>query len=154
MLGGSLGSEDINRFMEEVYKVDRENIYVHSTGSREWTERLSRYSNVKAYQFIDFMPVLWRKSKFVLARAGATTVAEMLYYRKQGILIPWEGSAESHQWKNAEEAKKQGFAEIFNIHSLSVGYVIERINSVKYETVGFSENPSEVIYTKIMEEIQ
>lgn len=154
VLGGSLGSEDINKFMERVYKVDKKNIYVHSTGSKEWVERLSKYQNVMAYQFIDFMPVLWRKAKFVIARAGATTVAEMMYYKKQGILIPWEGSAESHQRLNAKEAERMGLAEVFNISSLSVDYVIEKINNVEYKIAEIMENPSDLIYKKIMEEIQ
>jgi len=154
VLGGSLGSEDINKFMEKVYKVDKNNLYVHSTGSEEWAEKLSKYQNVIAYQFIDFMPTLWRKAKFVVARAGAATVAEMMYYKKRGILIPWEGSAESHQHLNAKEAEKAGLAEVLNISSLNVDYVIEKINNVKYETTGVMKNPSDLIYQRIMEEIR
>ena len=154
VLGGSLGSEDINKFMEKVYRIDKNNIYIHSTGNKEWVEKLSKYQNVLAYQFIDFMPVLWRKAKFVIARAGATTVAEMMYYRKQGILIPWEGSAESHQRLNAKEAERLGLAEVFSITSLNVDYVIEKINNVKYKSVEITKNPSDLIYQKIMEEIR
>ncbi len=153
VLGGSLGSEQINSIMEKVYEIDRKNIYFHSTGNQMWARKLSRFENVFAFQFIDFMPVLWRKAKFVVARAGATTVAEMIHYKVEGILFPWTGSAESHQLANALEAEKTGLALVVKDGNISPRDILEEINRCRYSLRFPQENAAKKIYELIMGEI-
>ncbi len=153
VLGGSLGSEEINTVMERVYEMDRKNIYYHSTGSEFWVRKLSRFKNVRAFKYIDFMPILWRKAKFVVARAGATTVAEMIHYKVGGILLPWMGSAESHQLANALEAEKAGLARVVIGGKMSPREILEEINRATFAERFPMDNPAKTIYKVIMEEI-
>ncbi|MCP4924039.1 MAG: UDP-N-acetylglucosamine--N-acetylmuramyl-(pentapeptide) pyrophosphoryl-undecaprenol N-acetylglucosamine transferase [bacterium] len=41
-------------------------------------------------------------SHLVLARAGASTLAEMMLFGRPGILIPYPYAADNHQWHNAQ----------------------------------------------------
>ncbi len=153
VFGGSLGSEFINSLMMRVYEMDKDTVYVHATGNKNWTLKLNRYRNVIAYDYIDFMPILWRKAKFVIARAGATTVAEMLRYKVPGILIPWEGSAESHQLLNALQAEEVGLAMVLRENELTPRLVYENVRGSVYNYRLPSENPAFRVYKCIMEEI-
>jgi len=153
VLGGSLGSEFLNSLMEKVYELDKGNFYVHSTGSRKWTERLSRFENVLTRDFIEHMPIYWRKSKFVIARAGASTIAEMIYHRVGGILVPWKGSAESHQLENAKIAAERLSVEVLDEEELRPEYVVEKVKRSVYHRKSPLTNPSKKIVDSIMEEI-
>ncbi len=152
VMGGSLGSEEINSLMEKVYEIDKENIYVHSTGSREWTKRLSRFPNVIARDFFEFTPVLWRKAKFSITRAGATTSFEMMRYGVKGILIPWMGSAESHQIENARVVEEAGYGRILDDPSPET--IVEFVRRAVYNHNLGVPNPSRLVYKEIMEAIR
>ena len=152
VMGGSLGSDEINSLMERVYELDEENVYYHSVGRNErWKERLSRFGNVRLWDFFDFTPILWRKAKFVVARAGGTTVYEMIRYGVKGILIPWTGSAESHQIENAKEAERAGLATI--IEKPDPEKVVEMIREAVYNPKLGVRSVSKDIYKYIMEAI-
>ncbi len=153
VLGGSLGSELINSTMEKVYEMDRESFYVHSTGDDSWTRRLSRFENVLASNFLDHMPLFWRKARFVIARAGASTVGEMMYHGVGGILVPWRGSAESHQMENAKAAAKRLDVEILSEEDVNPDLILERVRASVYRRRTPSKNPAVGIVESIMEEI-
>lgn len=112
VFGGSRGSDFINQLMEQLYEHDKKTKFVHGTGSKEWTERLSRFENVKALEYIQNMKRAWEGAKAAVTRAGALTVSEMLYYGVPCVLIPWEGAAGSHQLFNALYAEKLGRAKV------------------------------------------
>ena len=152
VMGGSLGSDEINSLMEKVYELDGENVYYHSVGRSEmWRERLSRFGNVRVWDFFDFTPLLWRKAKFVVARAGGTTVYEMIHYGVKGILIPWTGSAESHQIENAKEAERAGLATI--LEKPDPEKVVELVKKADYNPKFGVRSVSKEIYEYIMEAI-
>ncbi len=150
VLGGSLGSELINSVMEKVYESVKDEIFVHSTGSAPWTERLSRFENVIAFDFVDFMPLVWRKAKMVIARSGATTIGEMIRYGVGGVLIPWKGSAGRHQIENALALKKLMRVKIVDEGDLKAKTVIEALGDWRQEGRG---NPVKIIVDEILEEI-
>ncbi len=151
VMGGSLGSIEINLLMERVYEIDRKNFYVHSTGSDEWTRRLSRFPNVLARSFFECVPVLWRKAKFSITRAGATTVYEMIHYGVRGILIPWRGSTDAHQIENAKIVERAGLGMVLS--NPSPKKIVEMVNQAIYNPVFSNENASNIIYKEITEAI-
>ena len=152
VMGGSLGSEEINSLMEKVYEIDNRNIYFHSTGSKKWTKKLSKFSNVVARDFFESTPILWRKAKFSITRAGATTSFEMIRYGVRGILIPWRGSAESHQIENAHAVEEKGYGKILTDPSPEM--IVEFVNKAVYNPDFGVPNPARLIYKEIMEAIQ
>lgn len=112
VFGGSRGSDFINQLMEQLYEHDKTTKFVHSTGSKEWAERLSRFGNVRTFEYIQSMKKAWEGAKAAVTRAGALTVSEMLYYGVPCVLIPWEGAAGNHQLFNALYAEKLGRAKV------------------------------------------
>jgi UDP-N-acetylglucosamine--N-acetylmuramyl-(pentapeptide) pyrophosphoryl-undecaprenol N-acetylglucosamine transferase len=155
VLGGSLGSEAINELMEKVYPELQETQFVHSTGSDDWTERLSAFPNVTALTYIDPVGAYWKKAIASISRAGASTIAEMMYYGVPGILIPWEGSAESHQLENALEAERLGYGIVIREKETSPRKIIESIDKVvkKGKIEKMKENPASKISEEILGEI-
>lgn len=156
VLGGSLGSDVINSLMEKVYEMRKDLFFVHSTGNKEWCERLKRFPHVKAYEYIENTSVFWKRAKAVVARAGAATIGEMVYHGVRGVLIPWEGAAESHQLENAREAERMGYAVVLRESEATPEKVVCAVDEVlkKGKVVSTRENPAITIAKTILEEIR
>jgi UDP-N-acetylglucosamine--N-acetylmuramyl-(pentapeptide) pyrophosphoryl-undecaprenol N-acetylglucosamine transferase len=60
--------------------------------------------------FLDDMPRRFAAADLVLARSGASTVAELAAAGKPAVLIPFPQAADDHQRKNAEQMEKAGAA--------------------------------------------
>ena len=60
--------------------------------------------------FLDDMPAEFGRAHLVMARSGASTVAELAAAGKPSLLVPFARSADDHQRRNAEEMAKAGAA--------------------------------------------
>lgn len=60
--------------------------------------------------FLDDMPKEFARAHLVMARSGASTVAELAAAGKPSLLVPFARSADDHQKRNAEEMAKAGAA--------------------------------------------
>jgi UDP-N-acetylglucosamine--N-acetylmuramyl-(pentapeptide) pyrophosphoryl-undecaprenol N-acetylglucosamine transferase len=60
--------------------------------------------------FLDDMPAEFGRAHLVMARSGASTVAELAAAGKPALLVPFAKSADDHQKRNAEEMAKAGAA--------------------------------------------
>jgi UDP-N-acetylglucosamine--N-acetylmuramyl-(pentapeptide) pyrophosphoryl-undecaprenol N-acetylglucosamine transferase len=120
IFGGSIGARSINLKMVSVAKLlgdIKEDIsIVHLTGNSEDTERLKiAYANsgikatVQEYSFE--IPNLYFDSDFVISRAGATTISELIALQKPAILIPYP-HAGGHQRLNAKILTQIGAAKV------------------------------------------
>jgi UDP-N-acetylglucosamine--N-acetylmuramyl-(pentapeptide) pyrophosphoryl-undecaprenol N-acetylglucosamine transferase len=58
--------------------------------------------------FLDDMPTEFARAHLVMARSGASTVAELAAAGKPSLLVPFARSADDHQRRNAEEMAKAG----------------------------------------------
>jgi len=58
--------------------------------------------------FLDDMPVEFGRAHLVMARSGASTVAELAAAGRPSLLVPFARSADDHQKRNAEEMQKAG----------------------------------------------
>ena len=54
----------------------------------------------KAYEWADY----------VISRAGATTIAELMYFQKQALLVPYPYAKDNHQDENAQVLASEGFS--------------------------------------------
>ena len=54
-----------------------------------------------------------------VARSGASTVAELVAYRKPAVCIPYPFSKDDHQLKNARELEREGLAIVLQEHELT-----------------------------------
>lgn len=60
--------------------------------------------------FLDDMPARFAPANLVMARSGASTVAELAAAGKPSLLVPFAAAADDHQTRNAEEMVKAGAA--------------------------------------------
>jgi UDP-N-acetylglucosamine--N-acetylmuramyl-(pentapeptide) pyrophosphoryl-undecaprenol N-acetylglucosamine transferase len=107
--GGSQGASFINNTVVDTiaamdYEYKRRLQIIHITGKDDYESVSKRYSkeNVKSkvFSFLDEMDRAYTAADLVIARAGATTIAELTYFGRPSILIPYSvGSV--HQKENA-----------------------------------------------------
>jgi UDP-N-acetylglucosamine--N-acetylmuramyl-(pentapeptide) pyrophosphoryl-undecaprenol N-acetylglucosamine transferase len=60
--------------------------------------------------FLDDMPARFAAAHLVMARSGASTVAELAAAGKPALLVPFAAAADSHQQRNAEAMVQAGAA--------------------------------------------
>ena len=108
--GGSGGSDFINDRMMELYRhfsgENHEMEFLHSCGNEQTLHRLREFEFVHPFSFIEDMHLYLSAADAVVARGGATTVAEIIAYGVPALIIPWSGAAENHQLINAISLEK------------------------------------------------
>lgn len=78
--------------------------------------------------FLDDMPARIAQANLVMARSGASTVAELAASGRPSLLVPFAAAADDHQTRNAEEMVKAGAAVMLKETELSDhGKVVEAI---------------------------
>lgn len=120
IFGGSRGAASINRAVREALPHLSEKgktLYlVLQTGPQDYdqTKRALDRSGIagEVHAFIGNMPEVMGSADLVVARAGASTLAEVTLAGKPSILIPYPFAAHDHQTRNAETLKGAGAAEV------------------------------------------
>jgi UDP-N-acetylglucosamine--N-acetylmuramyl-(pentapeptide) pyrophosphoryl-undecaprenol N-acetylglucosamine transferase len=106
VFGGSQGAEKINELVGQAAKMLPGNIQLlHFTGKKK--PPLGTYYEdlgIRAYTtpFEPNMQFAWAAADAVLARSGASTIAEALFARVPSFLIPFPFGQDRHQEKNGE----------------------------------------------------
>ncbi|MDT3696159.1 MAG: undecaprenyldiphospho-muramoylpentapeptide beta-N-acetylglucosaminyltransferase [Ignavibacterium sp.] len=105
VLGGSLGAASINEAIagcvEELEKKSLQVIW--QTGKNYYHNYKNiNFSSVKILDFIEDMDKAYSACDVLVARAGATTIAELTVLGIASILIPSPHVAENHQYYNAK----------------------------------------------------
>lgn len=122
ILGGSQGSHFINRAIAQVlieHADLRANLQIiHQTGASDATDYATIYRelNIPAhvFQFASNLTPFYAAADLVIARAGAGTIFETLYFKKPCILIPLETRATDHQVDNAK-AMAEEYPALFTV---------------------------------------
>ncbi len=120
VLGGSQGAHAVNlRMVDAARELEGLSIrIVHQTGERDFEEVAKAYRELKidaeAKAFIKDMSEAYRTADLVVARAGATTIAELLVAKKASILVPFPFAADNHQEWNARALVDVGAAKMFS----------------------------------------
>ena len=90
---------------------------LHQSGARHYEQTQAAYaasgadpSRWQVRPFIDEMPARFAQATLVIARSGASTVAELAAAGKPSLLVPFAAAADDHQRRNAEEMVKAGAA--------------------------------------------
>ncbi len=120
VFGGSRGARSINRAMVEALPalaaMHPAPAIVHQTGPDGLEEVRGAYSTFPALArahvapFLDDMPRRLAEADLVVARAGATTLAELAAAGRPAILVPYPHAADDHQRLNAEAVAEAGAA--------------------------------------------
>ncbi len=116
VLGGSQGArklnEDVPRALAQAELGRRGLQVVHQTGESMRDEVAATYAELgipaKVVTFIDDMARAYSNAALVIARAGATTLAELCAIGRPSVLVPFPFAADDHQAKNALALQEQG----------------------------------------------
>lgn len=103
--GGSLGARQINQAVELLKDEEKNFEILHQVGKSNYSKAIAS-TNYKQVEYINDMQRAYDWANIIIARAGASTVAELKVVGKPCILIPFPGHSDNHQVYNAQELKK------------------------------------------------
>ena len=121
IFGGSQGARLFNQALPQILTALLKAVpgltILHQSGARHLEATQSAYAATGAdparwqvAAFLDDMPARFGRAHLVMARSGASTVAELAAAGKPALLVPFAAAADDHQKRNAEEMVKAGAA--------------------------------------------
>ncbi len=113
VLGGSLGAASINEAVAASFDVFREKglQLIWQTGSIYYENyKMLNGDGMLVLPFIEDMNLAYSAADMVVARAGATTIAELLVLGIPSVLVPSPNVAENHQYYNAKSLEDENAA--------------------------------------------
>lgn len=123
VFGGSLGAKAINEAMESAAPrlADAGYNIIWQTGksanAAELKAKIGK-TNVHVSEYIYEMDKAYTAADLVVARAGASTLAELSQIGKAAILVPYPFAADDHQEHNAQAYEKEGAALVLRDQEL------------------------------------
>lgn len=120
-IGGSQGARGLNRLVcDALLLLARRSVpftATHQVGAADLDAMRSRYADagvaVEVTAFIDDVAAAYRAADLVIARAGATTLAELEVAGRPAVLVPYPFAVDDHQWHNALPLAEAGAALAF-----------------------------------------
>lgn len=133
---GSLGSETVNNAMKGYLKTLENKDYqvVYITGKNLYEEfvKIKYPKNVKVLPYLDNLTGLLKETDVLVARAGASTIAEVLSLKVPTIFIPSPYVANNHQYYNAVSLKNDNLALMLEEKDLSIPNITRNIEDLLY----------------------
>jgi len=131
VFGGSQGARLFNvnlpKILRDLLSAIPEVTVLHQSGTRHAETTQAAYTATGAdpgrwqvRAFLDDMPARFAQATLVMARSGASTVAELAAAGKPALLVPFAAAADDHQRRNAEEMVKAGAADLLDEKDLDV----------------------------------
>lgn len=138
IVGGSRGAKPINDAFLEVLEVagKRDYQFLYVTGDVHYDTVMAKVkehgnpANIKIEPFIHNMPEVLKNVHLIVARAGATTLAEVTAIGLPSILIPSPYVTNNHQEKNARALSDNGAAVIKLEQEMSGAILLKEIDSI------------------------
>ncbi|MCG3203532.1 MAG: UDP-N-acetylglucosamine--N-acetylmuramyl-(pentapeptide) pyrophosphoryl-undecaprenol N-acetylglucosamine transferase [Elusimicrobia bacterium] len=129
VFGGSLGAHRVNQLviesLEKLTSFVDQFQFIHITGPSDVAWAQSHYKSNGFHAYVDSychdMPSAYAASDFVIARAGASTVSEIMVVKKPALFIPYPLATGGHQTANARYLADQGLAVIYEQKNLAGG---------------------------------
>lgn len=119
IFGGSQGAKGLNQVIINTVKElvsQNDNVqFVHISGERWYGVVHSRYGRtlrVRVLPYSNEMYELMQLADAVVCRAGASTIAELIYCQKPVLFVPFPQAAANHQLYNAKLLQSVGCAMV------------------------------------------
>ena len=136
--GGSLGSAKLNsvaRILVEKNQNRSDICVIHLTGQRYIADDLPVLKSDAKIVYVRLestvaMQDVYSASDLVVARAGASTVAEVSTIGIASVLVPWSGAAENHQTANASWLGDLGGAVVIDENSVANEHLADQVISL------------------------
>ena len=122
VFGGSLGARSLNEAVKNNYeKLLRADIQIiWQTGELYFEEyRSFKSSKINVVPFFDNMSEALSAADLIVARAGATSIAELSYLGLPVVFVPSTNVAADHQYKNALSLEVENAAIILKDNAVS-----------------------------------
>ncbi len=149
IFGGSQGARIFNLALPPILKSLLDAIprltVLHQAGARNAESTLAAYAASAAdparwsvAPFLDDMPARFAEAHLVMARSGASSVAELAAAGKPSLLVPFAAAADQHQKRNAEAMVNVGAAQMLEESDLAIpGRLLDAL-------VALLRNPAEL----------
>ncbi|MBU1615491.1 undecaprenyldiphospho-muramoylpentapeptide beta-N-acetylglucosaminyltransferase [bacterium] len=114
LFGGSQGAHRLNEAMVEAYEHlgQVRIIWVSGPPDYNWVKGHHLPKGVILRPYLDEMPEAYAAADLIIARAGATSIAEITALGLPSILIPYPYATANHQQANASFLEEHGAARI------------------------------------------
>jgi UDP-N-acetylglucosamine--N-acetylmuramyl-(pentapeptide) pyrophosphoryl-undecaprenol N-acetylglucosamine transferase len=130
VFGGSQGARILNTHLPAIIPTLLQAIpdltVLHQSGARLLEPTQAAYAATGAdparwqvHPFLDDMPARFAEANLVVARSGASSVAELAAAGKPSLLVPFAAAADEHQKRNAEAMVAAGAAVMLEEPELS-----------------------------------
>jgi UDP-N-acetylglucosamine--N-acetylmuramyl-(pentapeptide) pyrophosphoryl-undecaprenol N-acetylglucosamine transferase len=142
VFGGSQGARLFNEFLPRIIGPLLDAVpgltVLHQSGVRHLDSTQAAYAasgaDPERWQvrpFLDDMPAYFAEAHLVMARSGASSVAELAAASKPSLLVPFAAAADDHQTCNAEEMVNAGAAVMLNEQELQTpGFLLETLTGL------------------------
>ena len=127
VIGGSQGSKFFNENLPDILDNSEISEKIIFQKGNHLVNFLS--SKIEFIDFIEDLPATFTKTKFVICRAGASTIAELQSYGMPALLFPLPNSIDDHQKINATFAAKDGGAIVFDEKKFNKELFIKELNN-------------------------
>lgn len=139
VFGGSQGARIFNQHLPQIIAALLDAVpgltVLHQSGVRHAEVTQAAYAASGAdpqrwevRPFFDDMPVRFAQANLVMARSGASTVAELAAAAKPALLVPFAAAADEHQKRNAEVMVEAGAAVMLQEGDLEIpGKLLETL---------------------------
>ena len=135
VLGGSQGAAFFNNQLAEILNnLNLNEKILFQTGALN--KKIST-EKIEFISFIENMPEVMAKSKFIICRSGASTVAEVQSLGLPAIFIPLPSSIDDHQMKNAMLACDDGGGMVLDEKKFDAEDFSKKI--IEFNSQNFSE---------------
>jgi UDP-N-acetylglucosamine--N-acetylmuramyl-(pentapeptide) pyrophosphoryl-undecaprenol N-acetylglucosamine transferase len=145
VFGGSQGARLFNQHLPRIIAALLDAVpgltVLHQSGQRHASQTFTDYAASGAdpdrwqvRPFLDDMPACFARANLVMARSGASTVAELAASGKPALLIPFAAAADEHQKRNAEEMVNAGAAVMLQEPDLEVpGRLLSQLTGLLHQ---------------------
>lgn len=143
IVGGSLGSGVLNSLAPHLLMAMETSsvkslVLFHVAGPRDAGAHMPYVQNVQYIRtgYESRMAELYAATDVLIARAGASTIAEIATVGLSAVIVPWSGAADDHQTRNAMWLADAGAAVMCTESECSNGVVVSHV-------LRLVENPAE-----------
>ncbi len=136
LTGGSQGSVVLNKtflpIVDELLENGIEIIWqIGKYSFNEFYPKIQNKKGIYGFDFTDEIGKIYNSVDFVIARAGAISLAELETKKLPSILIPLPSAAENHQYYNAMELQGKGVAMVLEQKDLTSESLKAAINTMQ-----------------------
>ncbi|GKU23535.1 undecaprenyldiphospho-muramoylpentapeptide beta-N-acetylglucosaminyltransferase [Clostridium folliculivorans] len=143
VIGGSLGSKVINETIRNSLKelVGKYNI-IHICGKGNFDSSCKDIKGYVQFEYVsEELPHLMNAADYIISRAGANVIFEILALRKPNILIPLSAKvSRGDQVLNAKSFKENGYSLVIEDEELTREKLLEQLEILKNDRNKYISN--------------